>query len=74
MREEPAPSPANASSETRRDYELALQVGNKAAMSAFLAQLRLQGFHQRNQDLGLDFGLLNDGNAHLRPPVLATFS
>ncbi|WP_029080217.1 MULTISPECIES: caspase family protein [unclassified Bradyrhizobium] len=36
--EEPAPSPANASSETRRDYELALQVGNKAAMSAFLAQ------------------------------------
>ncbi|UGY15515.1 caspase family protein [Bradyrhizobium septentrionale] len=36
--EEPAPPPANASSETRRDYELALQVGNKAAMSAFLTQ------------------------------------
>ncbi|MVT68760.1 caspase family protein [Bradyrhizobium pachyrhizi] len=36
--EEPAPPPANASSEIRRDYELALQVGNKAAMSAFLAQ------------------------------------
>lgn len=36
--EEPTPPPANASSETRRDYELALQVGNKAAMSAFLAQ------------------------------------
>lgn len=35
---EPAPPPANASAEIRRDYELALQVGNKAAMSAFLAQ------------------------------------
>ncbi|MCA1396879.1 caspase family protein [Bradyrhizobium sp. BRP56] len=36
--EEPAPPAVNASSEIRRDYELALQVGNKAAMSAFLAQ------------------------------------
>ncbi|UFX42702.1 caspase family protein [Bradyrhizobium sp. 41S5] len=37
--EEPVlPPPANASSEIRRDYELALQLGNKAAMSAFLAQ------------------------------------
>ena len=36
---EPAPPPpANASSEIRRDYELALQLGNKAAMSAFLGQ------------------------------------
>jgi len=28
----------NPQSETRRDYELALQVGNKAAMNAFIAQ------------------------------------
>ncbi|WP_429020820.1 caspase family protein [Bradyrhizobium sp. I1.14.4] len=34
----PVPPPVNASSEIRRDYELALQLGNKAAMSAFLAQ------------------------------------
>ncbi|MGY4477445.1 caspase family protein [Bradyrhizobium sp. USDA 3364] len=36
--EEQVPPPVNASSEIRRDYELALQLGNKAAMSAFLAQ------------------------------------
>jgi len=37
--EEPVPPPpVNASSEIRRDYELALQLGNKAAMNAFLAQ------------------------------------
>jgi len=29
---------ANAQAETRRDYELALQIGNKAAFDAFLAQ------------------------------------
>ena len=29
---------ANAQTETRRDYELALQIGNKAAFDAFLAQ------------------------------------
>jgi uncharacterized caspase-like protein len=35
----PAPqSQFNPQSETRRDYELALQVGNKAAMNAFIAQ------------------------------------
>jgi hypothetical protein len=32
------PPQVNPQSEIRRDYELALQVGNKAAMSAFLAQ------------------------------------
>jgi uncharacterized caspase-like protein len=32
-----APVP-NAQAETRRDYELALQIGNKAALDAFLAQ------------------------------------
>jgi uncharacterized caspase-like protein len=31
-------SQINPQSETRRDYELALQVGNKAAMNAFIAQ------------------------------------
>ncbi|MGY3691747.1 hypothetical protein ACVIGA_001827 [Bradyrhizobium sp. USDA 3240] len=36
--EEQVPPPISASSEIRRDYELALQLGNKAAMSAFLAQ------------------------------------
>jgi uncharacterized caspase-like protein len=33
----PAPAP-NPQAEARRDYELALQVGNKSALSAFLAQ------------------------------------
>ena len=34
-----APAPAlSAQAEARRDYELALQVGNKSAMNAFLAQ------------------------------------
>jgi len=35
--EPPAPAP-NPQAEARRDYELALQIGNKSAMSAFLAQ------------------------------------
>jgi uncharacterized caspase-like protein len=35
----PAPAPApNPHAEARRDYELALQVGNKSALNAFLAQ------------------------------------
>jgi uncharacterized caspase-like protein len=35
----PAPAPApNPQAEARRDYELALQVGNKSALNAFLAQ------------------------------------
>src|SRR5712671_3848258 len=34
----PEQSAVNPQAETRRDYELALQVGNKAAMNAFLAQ------------------------------------
>src|SRR5437667_2 len=34
----PAQPAVNPQSEIRRDYELALQVGNKAAMSAFIAQ------------------------------------
>src|SRR5262245_24119340 len=39
---------------------------------SLLAQFRLQGLHQRNQDLSLDFGLLNEGNAHAQPLVLST--
>ncbi|MBR0843363.1 caspase family protein [Bradyrhizobium liaoningense] len=35
--QEPTPA-ANPQSEVRRDYELALQLGNKGALSAFLAQ------------------------------------
>ena len=35
----PAPAPApNPQAEARRDYELALQIGNKSALHAFLAQ------------------------------------
>jgi uncharacterized caspase-like protein len=35
----PAPAPApNPQAEARRDYELALQIGNKSALNAFLAQ------------------------------------
>jgi Caspase domain len=38
-RAEAAPTPApNPQAEARRDYELALQVGNKSALNAFLAQ------------------------------------
>ncbi len=35
---EPPASAPNPQAEARRDYELALQIGNKSAMSAFLAQ------------------------------------
>src|SRR5262245_42960403 len=36
---EPAPAPiANPKADMRRDYELALQIGNKAALNAFLGQ------------------------------------
>ena len=34
----PAATPASPQAEARRDYELALQVGNKSALNAFLAQ------------------------------------
>jgi uncharacterized caspase-like protein len=34
----PAPAALNAQAEARRDYELALQIGNKDALKAFLAQ------------------------------------
>src|SRR5262245_40127271 len=40
---------------------------------ALFAQLSLQGLHERNQDLSLDLDLLNDGNAHARPLILASF-
>ncbi len=51
----PAASPqvANPQADIRRDYELALQVGNKAAMSAFLAQ-HPDGFYASLAKLQLD--------------------
>jgi hypothetical protein len=39
---------------------------NKGVCSR-LAQFGLQGLNQRNQDLSLDFGLLNDRNADAQP-------
>lgn len=48
----PAPV-ANPQAEARRDYELALQVGNKGAMSAFLAQYP-DGFYANLAKLQLD--------------------
>jgi hypothetical protein len=46
----PAPNPQV---ETRRDYELALQIGNKAALNAFLAQ-HPDGFYASLAKLQLD--------------------
>jgi uncharacterized caspase-like protein len=46
----PAPNPQDGA---RRDYELALQVGNKAALSAFLAQYP-DGFYANLAKLQLD--------------------
>jgi len=43
----------NPQSETRRDYELALQVGNKAAMNAFIAQ-HPEGFYASLAKLQLE--------------------
>lgn len=48
----PAP-PANPQAEVRRDYELALQVGNKPAWDAFLAQ-HPDGFYSSLAKLQLD--------------------
>jgi uncharacterized caspase-like protein len=49
-----AASPApNAQAETRRDYELALQIGNRAAFDAFLAQ-HPDGFYASLAKLQLD--------------------
>src|SRR6202790_4277059 len=50
---EPPPSPPNPQAEARRDYELALQIGNKSAMSAFLAQYP-DGFYARLAKLQLE--------------------
>jgi len=49
----PAPAAANAQFEARRDYELALQLGNKDAFNAFLAQYP-DGFYARLARLQLD--------------------
>src|SRR5262245_29515521 len=48
------PTPAlNAQAEARRDYELALQIGNKSALNAFLAQYP-DGFYANLAKLQLD--------------------
>jgi uncharacterized caspase-like protein len=50
----PAATPApNPQAETRRDYELALQVGNKSALNAFLAQYA-DGFYASLAKLQLE--------------------
>ena len=49
----PAPSASNGQSDVRRDYELALQVGNQAALKAFLAQYP-DGFYANLARLQLD--------------------
>src|ERR1700716_2957622 len=49
----PALPTANAQSDIRRDFELALQVGNQSAMSAFLAQYP-DGFYASLAKLQLD--------------------
>jgi uncharacterized caspase-like protein len=48
-----APAPLNAQAEARRDYELALQVGNKNALTAFLKQYP-DGFYASLAKLQLD--------------------
>jgi uncharacterized caspase-like protein len=48
-----APSASNGQSDVRRDYELALQVGNQAALKAFLAQYP-DGFYAKLARLQLD--------------------
>jgi uncharacterized caspase-like protein len=49
-----APTPAqSAQAEARRDYELALQIGNKSALNAFLAQYP-DGFYASLAKLQLD--------------------
>jgi hypothetical protein len=49
----PAQPAVNPQADIRRDYELALQVGNKAAMNAFLAQ-HSDGFYASLAKLQLD--------------------
>jgi len=49
----PAPAP-NPQADIRRDYELALQVGNKAAFEAFLAQHPADGFYASLAKLQLE--------------------
>jgi hypothetical protein len=56
------PSQVTPQSETRRDYELALQVGNKAAMSAFIAQ-HPDGFYASLAKLQLEKLAAEDANA-----------
>src|SRR5690242_2664308 len=54
--------------------ELAIEVAERIAdelVGARLAELGLQGLHRRNEDLGLDLGLLDHWNVHGLPPACA---
>src|ERR1700759_3215469 len=58
----PAASTANPQADQRRDYELALQVGNKSAFSAFLAQ-HPDGFYASLARLQLEKVAAEDAHA-----------
>ena len=58
----PAASTANPQADQRRDYELALQVGNKSAFSAFLAQ-HPDGFYASLARLQLEKLAAEDAHA-----------
>jgi uncharacterized caspase-like protein len=58
----PAPATANPQADMRRDYELALQVGNKSAFTAFLAQ-HPDGFYASLAKLQLEKLTAEDAHA-----------
>jgi uncharacterized caspase-like protein len=64
----PAPNPQDGA---RRDYELALQVGNKAALGAFLAQYP-SGFYANLAKLQLDKLVAEDNRAAATDKARAT--
>jgi hypothetical protein len=43
-------------------------------VGALLAQFRLKGLDEGNQDASLNFGLLYYGNAHASPPAIRAVS
>jgi uncharacterized caspase-like protein len=58
----PAPATANPQADIRRDYELALQLGNKSAFNAFLAQ-HPDGFYASLAKLQLEKLTAEDAHA-----------
>jgi uncharacterized caspase-like protein len=66
-----APPALNAQDGARRDYELALQVGNKAALTAFLAQYP-DGFYANLAKLQLDKLSAEDNRAVAADKARAT--